>query len=133
MRGGGPDLDLARPTAGSGAREALATRRPRPSDRPEAGPRKPTCQSYRPAGWARGATQPGPRHSLGCAFAQGQRCCAWGGSRVSLVAPRLRGRRLGARPERVPGLCVGIGKDRGLQGARLGILLLDAFPFAEMT
>lgn len=52
---------------------------------------------------------------------------------MSLVAPRLRGRRLGARPERVPGLCVGIGEDRGLQGARLGILLLDAFPFAEMT
>lgn len=50
--GAGADPDLARPTAGSGAREALAARRPRPTDRPEAGPRKPTCQSYRPAGWA---------------------------------------------------------------------------------
>lgn len=55
--GAGADPDLARPTAGSGAREALAARRPRPTDRPEAGPRKPTCQSYRPTGWAWEASQ----------------------------------------------------------------------------
>lgn len=55
--GAGADPDLARPTAGSGAREALAGRRPRPTDRPEAGPRKPTCQSYGPPGWAWEASQ----------------------------------------------------------------------------
>lgn len=51
----------------------------------------------------------------------------------SLVAPWVRGLGLGSRPYRVLGLCVGVGDDRDLQGARLGIVVLDAFPFVEMT
>lgn len=77
------------------------------------------------------------RHSLGCAFAQGQRGCARGVGWGSPAAPCVRGRRLsarpGARPDRVWGLCVGIEKEEGLPRAGLGILVLDAFPFVEMA
>lgn len=130
VRGGGADPDLACSTAGSGARETLAARRPRPSDRPEAGPRKPTCQSYRPAEWARGSSQRDPG-APGVRFCAGPEGLLPSVGKGSPAAPWVRGRRLGPRPDRVPcrSLCVGVGEDGGLQGAGLGILVLAAFSF----
>lgn len=70
---------------------------------------------------------------LGVRFCAGTAGLRPGGGKGSPAAPWLRGRRLGARPNRVPSLCVGVGKDWGLQEAGMGILVLDAFPFVEMT
>lgn len=132
VHGGGADPDLACLTAGSGAREALAARRPRPSDRLEAGPRKPTCQSYRLAEWASRASQRDP-DTLGGALLRrdsGASPRRWPGVPSCALGARAQAG-CQARPGAEP-LC---GRQGGWRYALsgLGTLVLDAFPFFDMT
>lgn len=121
VRGGGADPDLACPTAGSGAREALAARRPRPSDRPEAGPRKPTCQSYRPAEWARGSSQRDPGAPWGALLRRDRGAASrrWQGVPSCALGARAQAGSQ-ARPGAVPESLCGLRGGRGSAGSGTG-------------